>query len=151
MAAHPEDRSYCAHPPNVLPYIDTPIFISTSHQDSDAISVSAASDGTGDGYTAPCRPPASWAAEDQANLVPCFFSNFKSCVGRVGDFFKNWTDTITVRHGLSLLLCTAFSCHPFHRFLSRSPRPNDAHVLPTEPADASDSLEQAWVLREPLL
>lgn len=65
VAAHPEDPSYCAHPPNVLPHIKTPIFISTSHQDSDAISVSACSDGTGDGYTHPPVPPMTWAAADR--------------------------------------------------------------------------------------
>lgn len=96
VAAHPADSSYCAHPPNALPYIDTPIFISTSHQDQDAISVSALADGRGQGYIHPNVPPAGWPAQDRADLDPCFTADVTKCTGKAGAFFTNWTDTITV-------------------------------------------------------
>ena len=92
------DPSYCAHPPNVLPYITTPTFISTAHQDTDATSVSALADGAGDGFNHPRTPPPSWPKEDQDNLAPCFEADYTKCTtssGLLGAFFKNWTDTIT--------------------------------------------------------
>eukprot|EP00040_Diaphanoeca_grandis_P025423 m.140846 g.140846 ORF g.140846 m.140846 type:complete len:451 (+) comp30142_c0_seq1:212-1564(+) len=94
-AAHSTNPSYCAHPPNVLPYITTPIFVSTSHQDTDATSVSALADGRGDGYVHTTIPPSSWTPKDQQSLVPCFTSESSACSGLAASFFKNWTSTIT--------------------------------------------------------
>eukprot|EP00039_Didymoeca_costata_P032730 m.39140 g.39140 ORF g.39140 m.39140 type:complete len:208 (+) comp9513_c0_seq1:2027-2650(+) len=85
-----DNPSFCAHPPNVVPYLETPTFISTSHQDTDATSVSVLADGRGDGYLHPTVPPSG-----METLVSCFTKDASACTGSVGLLFQNWTNTIT--------------------------------------------------------
>ena len=73
-----------------LSFITTPVFISTSHQDTDATSVSALADGRGEGYLKPTVPP-----KGMPGLVACFTSDSAACVGEAGRKFDNWTATIT--------------------------------------------------------
>lgn len=84
VAEHPEDASYCAHPPNVLPYIETPTFISTSRQDTAA---------TGDILVHGPFPP-SWNASERAAMRRCSKAEYAACDALGRPFMDAWTDTI---------------------------------------------------------
>eukprot|EP00035_Acanthoeca_spectabilis_P008138 m.149094 g.149094 ORF g.149094 m.149094 type:complete len:429 (-) comp14225_c0_seq2:181-1467(-) len=90
VAAHPADPSYCAHPVNLVPYITTPIFISSSLYD------------TGATYwvVLPGGAPPSWPTAEQATLTPCFEQTYAEChPGYARNVLTNWTATI--RAGLT--------------------------------------------------
>eukprot|EP01046_Picozoa_sp_COSAG06_P007388 COSAG06_NODE_360_length_16832_cov_9.250209_20_plen_190_part_00 len=89
LAEHADDPVYCAHPPNVLPFITTPTFVSSSHTDTGATSSTVMS-----------SFPASWTIGQQRDLYNCFWSTLApdgncSAAPRHGEIVDDYVNAIT--------------------------------------------------------
>lgn len=85
VAAHADDPAYCAHPPNVLPYVETPVFISTSHNDVAATNA----------IVQPYSPPSGWPAAARRDLAFCFNSSAAACDAKSRPVMEAWLGRIT--------------------------------------------------------
>ena len=89
LAAHADDPVFCAHPPNVLPYIATPTFVSSSHTDTGATQ-----------STVMAAFPATWSPRQELDLHNCFLKTLApggncSAAPRHGEIVGAYVNAIT--------------------------------------------------------
>ena len=82
VGAHPADPAFCAHPPNSLPYVANPLFISSSRQDPSALD-------------AIVNAKTNLSAAAELKLQDCLFHKYADCGAKGKPIVDAWTADIT--------------------------------------------------------